>query len=246
MSTENYKTDQAQTGQFSINDEFAGISMHRLSSSLANTTSEVKVPLHPSVNSYAKRVVDVVGALSLLSISLPLFIVTAFIVKVTSVGPVLYRGRRLGMYGEPFSILKFRSMVKVASTMEDGLLADTDEIFFKPSDDWRITTVGHILRRYSIDELPQLFNVLKGEMSLVGPRPILSQEAERLPAGLRDPRFTVLPGLTCLWQVNGRSNLSNADRIRYDQEYVDNWSIMMDFKILLRTIPVVIFGTGAR
>jgi len=239
MFTENYAT-KCETPNYITSTQDP-------SSMSANIAAEEKVPPHASVNSHAKRALDVLGAAILIAVTLPLLIISALLVKATSAGPVIYQCRRPGLYGESFTVLKLRTMQRTANALEGCLLADTTVVFFpKTSKDQRITPVGHILRRLSIDELPQLFNVIKGEMSLVGPRPILEQEAECLPASRRDRRFTVLPGLTGLWQVSGRSKLSDADRIRYDNEYVDKWSLVMDLNILLQTIPVVIFGIGAR
>ena len=181
----------------------------------------------------------------LLAATSPILAAVAVLIKVTSPGPVLFRQRRPGLNGAYFTMLKLRTM-KVGAEEEEGEnWQPSDVIFFKPRNDPRIIPAGKVLRRYSIDELPQLLNVLKGDMSLVGPRPILSRDYERL----RDPshhgRFRMKPGLTGLWQVNGRSNSSDEDRIRADLEYVDNWSLMMDLKILLKTVPTVLKGEGA-
>ncbi|MCL4110587.1 UNVERIFIED_CONTAM: hypothetical protein GTU68_035561 [Idotea baltica] len=158
--------------------------------------------------------------------------VAAIAVKVGSTGPVFYKQRRLGRGGQQFEMIKFRSMLNEA----DGPL-------FKIKDDPRITRVGGILRRTSIDELPQLWNVVRGHMSLVGPRPALAIEADGWPIELFD-RLEVPPGITGLWQVNGRSNASFADYARLDLYYVDNWTIGLDVAILARTIPALL-GRGA-
>jgi lipopolysaccharide/colanic/teichoic acid biosynthesis glycosyltransferase len=139
---------------------------------------------------------------------------------------------------------KFRTMVPGAERKE-GELRGEGAVFFKPKDDPRVTPVGRFLRKYSIDELPQFINVLRGEMSLVGPRPVLWHELERLngPDHLR--RFDMKPGLTCIWQVSGRSNTTDEARINYDLQYVEGWSLATDFKLLLKTVPVVLRGEGA-
>ncbi|HXF05569.1 MAG TPA: sugar transferase [Blastocatellia bacterium] len=197
------------------------------------------------VKLWVKRVGDAVGALLLLIILWPVFLVIAALIKLTSAGPVFFRQERLGLNRRPFMIWKFRTMVPQADKQEAELLQAHRGLFFKIPDDPRVTPLGRVLRKYSLDELPQLFNVLKGEMSLVGPRPIRDIELRRFQTWQQLRRFSMKPGLTCLWQINGRSNTSDEDRMRYDLEYVENWSLWLDIKIVLKTIPVVLRGDGA-
>jgi len=177
---------------------------------------------------------------------LPVLLVLALSVKLSSRGPVLFRQERVGRDGRTFSMLKFRSMVSDADRMVDALSSQNqgNEVLFKHKADPRVTRVGKVLRRYSLDELPQLFNVLRGEMSLVGPRPPLPREVERYGFDMHR-RFLVKPGLTGLWQVSGRSDLSWDDSVRIDVRYVENWSLTFDFMILWKTIGAVIRGSGA-
>ena len=197
----------------------------------------------------AKQAIDFVGAFVLLVLlAVPLVIVAA-IIRLTSPGPVLFRQQRSGLNGQPFTMLKFRSMVSDAEQRKQEL-AQLNEMtgpVFKLSADPRVTKVGRFLRKFSIDELPQLINVLRGEMSLVGPRPLPVDEVMRFPHLSHRRRLSVKPGMTCLWQVSGRNNVADfKDWVRLDLEYIDNWSLWLDFKILLRTIPVVLLGTGAK
>jgi exopolysaccharide biosynthesis polyprenyl glycosylphosphotransferase len=180
------------------------------------------------------------GVLSLLLLLLTL----AVAVKATSRGPVFFRQERVGRDGRIFSMLKFRSMVAGAEQMVDELASDGNGVLFKQRNDARVTGVGRIMRRYSLDELPQLFNVLRGDMSLVGPRPPLPAEVERYGDDMHR-RFLVKPGLTGLWQVSGRSDLSWDDTVRIDVRYVENWSLTFDFMILWKTVGAVVRGSGA-
>lgn len=196
-----------------------------------------------------KQGIDVCGALVLITVfSLPL-IGAALAIKFTSPGPILFRQRRCGLNGRPFTMLKFRSMVSDAEQrkVELAALNEMSGPVFKVTNDPRVTRVGAILRKWSIDEFPQLFNVLRGEMSLVGPRPLPVDEVERFDDPAHRRRLSVKPGLTCLWQVSGRNNVKDfKDWVRLDLEYIDNWSLWLDVKILCRTVPVVLVGTGAR
>jgi exopolysaccharide biosynthesis polyprenyl glycosylphosphotransferase len=197
----------------------------------------------------AKQVFDFAAALALLVVFSPLFLCVMLMIRITSPGPVLFRQQRSGLNGQPFTMLKFRSMVTDAEQLKQELAAlnEMDGPVFKLTSDPRITSVGRFLRRYSIDEFPQLINVLRGEMSLVGPRPLPVDEVQRFNDLAHRRRLSVKPGLTCLWQVSGRNNVKDfKDWVRLDLEYIDNWSLWLDFKILLRTIPVVILGTGAK
>lgn len=191
-----------------------------------------------------KRVVDFAAALAALLLLSPVFFAVAALIKLTSPGPVFFKQSRPGLGRRPFLMWKFRTMVPGAERRE-GELRGEGGLFFKPKNDPRVTPVGRFLRKYSLDELPQFINVLKGEMSLVGPRPVLWHELERFsrPETLR--RFDMKPGLTCIWQVSGRSNTTDEARMSYDLQYVDGWSLAADFKLLLKTVPVVIRGEGA-
>ncbi len=196
-----------------------------------------------------KLIVDVVGAALLLVASAPVWITAALVVRFKSPGPILFKQERAGLNGRPFTMLKFRSMVTDAEQRKRELeiLNEMTGPVFKVSEDPRITSVGRILRKYSIDELPQLYNVLRGEMSLVGPRPLPLDEVRRFDDLAHRRRLSVKPGLTCLWQVSGRNQVNDfRDWVRLDLEYIDNWSLWLDFKILARTVPVVIMGTGAK
>jgi exopolysaccharide biosynthesis polyprenyl glycosylphosphotransferase len=193
-----------------------------------------------------KRCLDIVVTSVALVVGAPLMLGIALMVKVSSPGPVLFRQRRVGAQERGFTIFKFRTMVVNADAQRDGLLAhnEADGLLFKMRRDPRVTRVGRLLRRTSLDELPQLFNVLRGEMSLVGPRPALPEEATRY-AELQRGRLRVKPGVTGLWQVNGRHDLAFEDYVRYDLFYVENWSLTMDLYILAKTIPALLTARGS-
>jgi exopolysaccharide biosynthesis polyprenyl glycosylphosphotransferase len=196
-----------------------------------------------------KRFFDVTVSLLFLILLSPVFLVIAFLVKITSPGPVFYTQVRTGWRGRSFRMIKFRTMRDGA---EDELpaLHDQNELkgpVFKSAEDPRITPLGRWLRHYSGDELPQLFNVLKGEMSLVGPRPLPTYETEKFEAFTDHRRHSVLPGLTGLWQVSGRTRIDDfSEWVRLDLQYIDTWNFWLDIVILLRTIPVVLSGKGAK
>lgn len=207
----------------------------------------VETPSYDGPKRFAKRAFDIVGSALLLVALAPLFLVTAVLIKLASPGPVFYRQERIGLSGEPFHILKFRSMVMNADAHLAALLAEQgngDTPLFKVKHDPRITPIGRFIRRYSIDELPQLFNVFIGHMSLVGPRPQVDGEV-RLYDSKASRRLAVKPGMSGLWQVSGRSNLSWEDSIRLDLYYVENWSVTSDLVILLRTARAVFAHDGA-
>lgn len=207
----------------------------------------VETPSYDGPKRFAKRAFDLVGASTLLLAFTPLFLVTAVLIKLASPGPVFYRQERIGLSGEPFRILKFRSMVVNADASLTALLREQGHEgtpLFKVRHDPRITPVGRVIRRYSIDELPQLLNVLRGHMSLVGPRPQVDGEV-RLYDSKASRRLAVKPGMSGLWQVSGRSNLSWEDSIRLDLYYVENWSVTSDLVILLRTARAVLGHEGA-
>ncbi len=199
----------------------------------------------------AKLLLDFFGALALviLLIVIPVIPVIAVLVKLTSPGPVFFRQQRSGLNGAPFSIYKFRTMATNAEQLQHELAAmnEMSGPVFKVTNDPRVTPIGKWLRKYSLDELPQLFNVLRGEMSLVGPRPLPVNEVKRFNDLAHRRRLSVKPGLTCLWQVKGRNQISDFQEwVRLDLEYIDNWSIWLDLKIILMTIPAVLRGTGAK
>jgi exopolysaccharide biosynthesis polyprenyl glycosylphosphotransferase len=197
-------------------------------------------------NLVIKRVSDVALTLFFSLIALPLGLIIAIAVWFDSRGPVFYTQTRVGKNGEPFSCYKFRSMVVGADELraEIDVLNEASGPLFKVRDDPRRTRVGRFLRRYSLDELPQLFNVLRGDMSLVGPRPNLPEEVAQYKEWHKR-RLSVSPGITGLWQVSGRSDLTFDEMVLLDIYYVENWNLAMDFSILLRSIPAVLRGQGA-
>jgi len=202
-----------------------------------------------SWQSVSKQAIDFTGALLLLLISSPVFLVAALLIRFTSSGPVLFRQKRAGLNGQPFTMYKFRTMISDAE-MRQHELAQMNEMegpVFKMKNDPRVTGVGRRLRKFSLDEFPQLWNVLRGEMSLVGPRPLPVEQVKRFNDVAHRRRLSVKPGLTCLWQVSGRNDVKDfRDWVRLDLEYIDNWSLWLDLKILWRTIPIVLTGAGAR
>ncbi len=195
-----------------------------------------------------KRLFDLVLSLFLIFLFSPLYIIIALAVKLGSRGPIFFVQSRSGFRGKPFSMIKFRTMAMDAEDKLDEI-REQNELkgpVFKSEKDPRITPVGKFLRRYSLDELPQIFNVLKGEMSMVGPRPLPVYETENFDAFNAYRRYSVLPGITGLWQVSGRNSIEDfSEWVRLDLEYIDHWSLWLDITILLRTIPTVISGDGA-
>jgi exopolysaccharide biosynthesis polyprenyl glycosylphosphotransferase len=195
-----------------------------------------------------KNVMDRLGAFAGLLLLSPLLLVIAAGVKLTSPGPVIFSQSRAGRHGKPFTMYKFRSMRSGAETEQEELKALNvmDGPVFKLEKDRRVTRFGAWLRRTSLDELPQLFNILRGDMSLVGPRPLPLYEVENFKLTAHRRRLSMKPGLTCLWQISGRNFVRNFDEwVRLDVEYIDNWSLWLDLRILARTIPVVLLGKGA-
>jgi exopolysaccharide biosynthesis polyprenyl glycosylphosphotransferase len=193
-----------------------------------------------------KRAIDIVGSFVCLVLLLPLLLATALTVALTSRGPVLYVQERIGLGGRTFKMLKFRSMYANADEDRHELihLNECEGPVFKLRDDPRITTVGRAIRKLSIDELPQLLNVLRGDMSLVGPRPPLPEEV--VSYGPRErARLLVTPGITCIWQVKGRSDLDFDTWVDLDLEYIRTWSPWLDVKLLALTVPAVLSGRGA-
>lgn len=194
-----------------------------------------------------KRIFDIIASLTGIVLLSPVFIAIIVFIKIFSQGPVIFRQVRSGLNNRKFVMYKFRTMVNGAEDMKDSIngLNEMKGPVFKMKKDPRVTRLGAFLRRSSMDELPQLFNVLKGEMSIVGPRPPIPSEVEKYEVWQRR-RLSMKPGLTCIWQTNGRNNVDFDKWMAMDLEYIDNWSMGLDFKILLKTIPVVFFSIGAR
>jgi exopolysaccharide biosynthesis polyprenyl glycosylphosphotransferase len=207
----------------------------------------VEKPQYSGTKRIQKRAFDICVSLTVLLGALPVMIAAAIATKLTSKGPVFYRSERIGLDGQPFQMIKFRTMVDGADARVQSLVALNESVggvLFKIRDDPRVTSVGRILRRYSIDELPQFINVLRKDMSVVGPRPPLRREVDTYDDQVRR-RLLVLPGITGLWQVSGRSDLSWEDSVRLDLSYVENWSITNDLLIAAKTVRTVFAGTGA-
>ena len=199
-----------------------------------------------AVSSVAKRALDVVLSSVFLVLGAPVLGAAMLLVKLTSRGPAVFVQERIGFEGRKFDMYKLRTMRRGAERMQDELASCLEErTFLKIEDDPRVTRVGRLLRKWSVDELPQLWNVLKGDMSLVGPRPLLLCDFRKFPKREQLRRFSVKPGITGLWQVSGRSSLPDGERMRLDLEYVDRWSLGRDLAILARTLPVVLSTRGA-
>ncbi len=195
----------------------------------------------------AKRLFDFLGALILIVALSPISLLAAFLIKLTSPGPIFFVQSRLGLNKRLFNMYKFRSMIVDAEKHQRDLekLNEASGPVFKIKNDPRVTPIGKILRKTSIDELPQLFNVLAGDMSLVGPRPLPVRDYKGFNEDWQRRRFSVRPGLTCLWQIQGRSSLSFEDWMKLDMQYIDQWSFWLDLRILLLTLPAVIKEKGA-
>jgi exopolysaccharide biosynthesis polyprenyl glycosylphosphotransferase len=195
-----------------------------------------------------KRSIDFMFSAVSIILLLPFMVLIALAVKVDSPGPVFFRQQRVGLRKRRFEMLKFRSMFEGSEEKIQALehLNEAAGPIFKITDDPRITAVGRFLRQTSLDELPQLFNILKGEMSLVGPRPMSLRDVALFDQSIQRKRFSVKPGLTCLWQISGRSNLPFSKWLELDLQYIESWNLMLDFKILLKTIPAVLSGEGAK
>lgn len=204
--------------------------------------------LSRSAGGLVKRLIDLLVASSVLLLASPFLLVIGLLIKLTDGGPVLFWQIRVGKWGRPFRFPKFRSMVVNAEEVRAKLLAENQHgdqgITFKMKSDPRITWIGHFIRKTSIDELPQLWCVIKGEMSLVGPRPALVSEVERYTLENRR-RLDVTPGLTCIWQVSGRSEIPFDEQCQMDVRYIEEQSVVADLRLLLKTIPAVITGRGA-
>ncbi|HEX5411984.1 MAG TPA: sugar transferase [Terriglobia bacterium] len=211
----------------------------------AECTSQI-VPRELKGQLVLKRGLDLLISGTALVVLMPLLTLLAALVKLSSEGPIFYHWKVVGKHGIPFVGYKFRSMYKDADRRKQELLAQNEMSgpVFKMTNDPRITPVGRVLRKYSLDELPQLWSVFKGDMSLVGPRPPLVTEWDRFTEEQKR-KLEVKPGLTCLWQVSGRNQISDFDDwVRLDLQYIQEWSLALDFKILLKTIPAVVLGKG--
>jgi exopolysaccharide biosynthesis polyprenyl glycosylphosphotransferase len=194
-----------------------------------------------------KRALDIAGSSIALLLASPIFLLTSLLIKLEDQGPIFFKQTRVGYRGRHFMMWKFRSMVVNADKIKDLLAAQNEMaggVLFKMKEDPRITFVGKYIRKYSIDELPQLWNVLKGDMALVGPRPSLPKEVAEYSAEDRQ-RLVVKPGLTCLWQVSGRSEINFSGQVQLDLDYIRSSSLLTDIKLLLKTIPAVLLGKGA-
>jgi exopolysaccharide biosynthesis polyprenyl glycosylphosphotransferase len=207
---------------------------------------ELRPPVLAGTDWVVKKAFDLVVSSVVVLVGLPLWLLIALAIRLDSRGPVLYRDPRIGVAEREFGMLKFRTMVKGAAELQDGLEGqnEAEGALFKIREDPRLTRVGKVLRRLSLDELPQVLNVLGGEMSLVGPRPLPVRDYHRL-EGWHRKRYNVLPGITGLWQISGRSSLTFDDLVRLDFYYIENWSIWLDISILVKTLPAVIAGRGA-
>ena len=227
----------------------ADVSGHRLY--LRNTAEQpvllASLPQYTNATYVIKRLLDIVVSAFALLISSPLMLGTAIAIKLDDGGPIFFSQQRIGLHGKPFTMYKFRSMVTNAEELKKKLAEEngqTDRFIFKMKNDPRITKVGHFIRKTSLDEFPQFFNVLKGDMSLVGPRPALPEEVARY-GSLYSTRLLVKPGITGPWQVSGRSDLSQEQSEYLDVSYIENWSIAGDLAILAKTVLVVFRGTGS-
>jgi exopolysaccharide biosynthesis polyprenyl glycosylphosphotransferase len=205
-------------------------------------------PIITGKDFWIKRCFDFCFTAIFLMITFPVYVAIAIIIKLDSPGPIFYRQTRIGLSGKQFKVWKFRTMVPNADKLQkelESLNEVKDGVIFKIKDDPRVTQIGKLLRRYSLDELPQLFNVLLGEMSLVGPRPLPTRDVDKFSAR-HFIRQEVLPGVTGLWQVSGRSDILDFEQIiKLDLNYIENWSLWLDFQILFRTVKVVLKKEGA-
>lgn len=206
----------------------------------------VRPPVFEGVDFIVKRTFDIIMASLFLILLSPLLLLTALAIKLSSRGPVLYKSKRRGIGLQPFNCLKFRTMHSNAEEKQSELehLNEADGALFKMRSDPRLTKVGKLIRRYSLDELPQLLNVIRGQMSLVGPRPLPERDYKRL-EGWHKKRYLVLPGVTGLWQVSGRSDLNFDEMVRLDFLYIEQWSVFLDLAILVKTVPAVVTRRGA-
>ncbi len=209
---------------------------------------QLNVPSIVGFNFWLKRLLDFLCAVIFLILLSPIYILLSIAILIDNPGPIIYRQIRVGLHNKPFKVCKFRTMVTNADQLQQALEAQNenqDGILFKMKSDPRITRIGKLLRRYSLDELPQIFNILLGEMSFIGPRPLPLRDVEKF-AEHHHIRHEVLPGITGLWQISGRSDIQNFDDVlKLDIQYIEQWSIWLDLKILLKTISVVLTKSGA-
>jgi exopolysaccharide biosynthesis polyprenyl glycosylphosphotransferase len=234
-----------------LSTEFIQTSIARPSFSSLGSRSMLVFRSTPEISwaLFLKNLADRLGAAIGLIVLSPVFLAVAIGIRLTSPGPVVFRQQRAGLHGQPFTMLKFRTMSNDAEQRKADLmeLNEMEGPVFKIENDPRVTPLGRFLRRTSIDEFPQLWNVLRGEMSLVGPRPLPVGEVAMFESTVHRRRLSMKPGLTCLWQIRGRSSVTNFnDWVRMDLEYIDNWSLFLDLFIVLRTIPTVLLGIGAK
>lgn len=196
---------------------------------------------------FVKRILDIIVSLTMILLLFPLFIIVAILIKLESKGGIIHRQIRVGKDGRHFNFYKFRSMFIDAEARKQQILdknESADGVIFKMKNDPRITRIGRFIRKYSIDELPQLFNVLEGSMSLVGPRPPLPMEVAQYSLDERK-RLHIKPGITCIWQVSGRSDIPFKKQVQLDEQYIKNHGFFRDIVILLKTIPAILTGKGA-
>jgi exopolysaccharide biosynthesis polyprenyl glycosylphosphotransferase len=230
-------------------DKFSG-KQHGISSIFTSLKFNVKKVLWKVVigaTHVSKKLFDIYAALLGIILLSPIYIVTWCLIRLEDPGPAIFIQQRVGKYGKTFPMYKFRSMVMNADALKDTLIDQNESsagVIFKMKDDPRITKVGRFIRKYSIDELPQLFNVLFGQMSLVGPRPPVPREVAEYSLADRR-RLDVKPGITCLWQIGGRSDIDFEGQVRLDVQYIKEQSFWRDILILLKTIPAVLLGKGA-
>ena len=196
---------------------------------------------------YIKNIIEKILAIILLFLSLPIFILFTILIKISSRGPIFFKQKRVGLHGRVFFQFKLRSMVSNAEEIKIELMHLNEQSgpVFKIKDDPRLTSVGRFMRKYSIDELPQLFNILLGSMTLIGPRPLPVSEVNQFNEDFLHRRHSMKPGVTGLWQVQGRNNIKDFNKwVKLDLEYIDNWNFLLDFRIIIKTVSTVLSGTG--
>lgn len=235
--------------ELAISVSLADTGGHRLylRNSVEQPVLIASLPQYRTGTYVVKRVLDIILSTLAIVVSSPIMLATAIAIKLDDGGPVLFSQTRIGLHGKPFKMYKFRSMVTNAEEIKAKLAeqtGQTDRFIFKLKDDPRITKVGKFIRKTSLDEFPQFFNVFKGDMSLVGPRPALPEEVERY-GSLYSTRLLVKPGITGPWQVSGRSDLTQEQSEFLDVSYIENWSITGDLALLAKTVMVVFRGTGS-
>ena len=217
-------------------------------SSLLDEDGQLKINEPSKIMLGVKRLIDIFGSLVLIIVLSPILLATYILIRILMDDPIFYREERIGYKGKHFSFIKFKSMINDAQSQKDKLVQHNEMQgpFFKVQNDPRVTDFGRFLRKYSVDELPQLFLVLKGDMSLVGPRPCQPKEYKNLDEWQQKAKTSMKPGITCIWQVNGRNLISDHNQwMKMDLDYVRNWSLWLDIKLLLKTIPAALSGIGA-